>query len=102
MGRLKPQSCVCPHKAVWLQPEWCLGFLVLREDCVVPQWLEDGGANVTEWLCSQAPFYTGASMAICQSMVTQGRGRGKGAVTWGELVLGLWSITVVYNPDSLP
>lgn len=47
-------------------------------------------------------FYVGVTMAICQSMVTQGRGRGEGAVTWGELILGLRSITVVHNPDSLP
>lgn len=102
MGRLQPQSCVCHHKAVWLQPEWCLSFLVLREDCVVPQWLEDGGAGVTEWLCPWAPFHEGATTAIYYSMVTQGRGKGEGAVTWGELVLGLQLITVVHNPDSLP
>lgn len=47
-------------------------------------------------------FYAGATMAICQSMVTQRRGKGEEAVTWGELVLGLRSITVVHNPDSLP
>lgn len=78
MGRLKPQSCVCPHKAVWLQPEWCLSFLVLRKDCVVPRQLEDGGAGVTEWLCSRAPFMRVLLWQYARAWQPRGEERVKG------------------------